>query len=200
MPYEQGSEGLKGYIYITGTGSDPGLLNNLDDPLFGDPPTLGACMTNIRDFVDPGDWLFVVTGKTPSVQQYVLGGLRVAEKIDALAAHGRFPENRLTQDESGFVRGNIIVDSDGKQHPLDTHSPDTFERRIRNYIVGDEAAALQTVREVELGRERTLRKLSEMFEKPGNRPIDIMGRQRKLDEGQVHGLLDWLHGIKAEAR
>lgn len=191
---------MKGYIYITGTGADPGLHNNLDDPLFGNPPTLGACMTNLREFVDPGDYLFVVSGKTPNVQQYVIGGMRVAEKIDALAAYGRFPQNRLRRDENGFVRGNIIVDARGQQNPLDHHKPDTFERRIRNYIIGDQSAALQTEREIELGRERSLRKLSEMFERPGNRAIDILGRHRKLDENQVHGLMDWLRGIKAAAK
>jgi hypothetical protein len=190
----------KGYIYITGTGADPGLHNNLDDPLFGDPPTLGACMTNIRQFVDPGDYIFVVSGSVPAAAQYIIGGLRVAEKIDHLAAYGRFPQNRLRRDENGFVRGNIIVDPKGKQHPLDDHSPDTFDKRIKNFIVGDEAAALQTQREVALGRERTLRKLSDMFNKAGNRPIDIMGRTRRLDEQQVHGLMDWLRGIKSEAK
>ena len=190
---------MKGYIYITGTGADPGLRNNLDDPLFGDPPTLGACMTNLREFVDPGDYLFVVSGKAANVQQYILGGMRVAEKIDALAAYGRFPQNRLRRDENGFVRGNIIVDERGRQHPLDHHAPDSFERRIRNYIVGDQAAALQTPVEVQLGREQSLRKLSEIFERPGNRAIDILGRHRKLDENQVHGLMDWLRGIKASA-
>lgn len=191
---------MKGYIYITGTGADPGLHNNLDDPLFGAKPTLGACMTNLREFVDPGDYLFVVSGKASNVQQYIIGGMRVAEKIDALAAYGRFPENRLRVDETGFVRGNIIVDANGLQHPLDHHSPDSFERRIKNYIVGDEAAALITPEEVMLGRERSLRKLSEMFERPGNRAIDIIGRHRKLGEDQVHGLMDWLRGIKAAAK
>ena len=81
---------MKGYIYITGTGADPGLYNNLDDPLFGDPPTLGACMTNLRQFVDIGDYLFVVSGRAPAGQQYIIGGMRVAEKIDALAAHDAF--------------------------------------------------------------------------------------------------------------
>jgi hypothetical protein len=191
---------VKGYIYITGTGADPGLHNNLDDPLFGDPPTLGACMTNLREFVDPGDYLFVVSGKSSNVQQYIIGGMRVAEKIDALAAYGRFPQNRLRRDENGFVRGNIIIDAQGHQHPLDHHKAGTFERRIRNYIVGDQSASLHTVREIEMGRERSLRKLSEMFERPGNRAIDILGRHRKLDEGQVHGLMDWLRGIKAAAK
>lgn len=191
---------MKGYIYITGTGADPGLHNNLDDPLFGDPPTLGACMTNIREFVDPGDYIFVVSGKTPSVQQYIIGGMRVAEKIDALAAHGRFPQNRLHIGDDGLVKGNIIVDERGKQHPLDHHEPETFEKRIRNYIVGDQSAALLTPAEVELGREQSLRKLSEMFERQGNRAIDIIGRHRRLDENRVNGLMDWLRGIKAAAK
>lgn len=190
---------VKGYIYITGTGADPGLYNNLDDPLFGDPPTLGACMTNLREFVDPGDYLFVVSGKAPGVQQYIIGGMRVAEKIDALAAHGRFPQNRLRMGNDGLVKGNIIVDAQGNQHQLDHHDPDSFERRIRNYIVSDEAAALQSEREVALGRERSLGKLSDMFGKPGNRAVDIIGRHRKLTEGQVHGLMDWLRGTKAAA-
>lgn len=191
---------MKGYIYITGTGADPGLHNNLDDPLFGEPPTLGACMTNIRQFVDPGDYIFVVSGSVPAAAPYIIGGLRVAEKIDHLAAYGRFPQNRLHRDQDGFVRGNIIVQPNGKQHPLDHHKPKTFDDRIKNFIVGDEAAALQTQREVELGRERTLRKLSDMFDKPGNRAIDIMGRMRRLDEPQVHGLMDWLRGIKSDAK
>jgi len=154
-------------------------------------------MTNLREFVDPGDYLFVVSGKAPAVQQYIIGGMRVAEKISALAAYGRFPENRLRKDDGGLVRGNIIVDEQGHQHPLDHHSPDSFEKRIRNYIVGDQSAALLTPAEVQLGRERSLHKLSEMFERPGNRAIDIIGRHRRLDEAQVDGLMDWLRGTKA---
>jgi hypothetical protein len=188
---------VKGYIYITGTGADPGLHNNLDDPLFGDPPTLGACMTNIREFVDPGDYIFVVSGKTPAVQQYIIGGMRVAEKIDALAAYGRFPQNRLRTGDDGLVKGNIIVNAAGNQHPLDHHKADTFEKRIKNYIIGDQAAALLTPAEVARGRELSLGKLSEMFGKQGNRAIDIIGRHHKLDEKQVNGLMDWLRGIKS---
>ena len=191
---------MKGYIYTTGKRADPGLYNNLDDPLFGDTPSLGACMTNLRQFLNPGDYIFVVSASVPVAPQYIIGGLRVAEKIDHLAAYGRFPQNRLRMDENGIVRGNIIVDENGKQHPLDHHDPDSFERRIKNFIVGDESAALKTQREVELGRQRTLTKLADVFNKQGNRPFDIIGRQRKLDEHQVHGLMDWLRGIKAEAK
>ena len=191
---------MKGYVYITSPGTDPGLLNNLNDPLFTDVPTLGACMPNIRRLVVPGDFIFVVSGKTAGVQQYVVGGLRVAEKLDALAAYGRFPANRLHLGEDGLLKGNVIVNPDGSQHMLDTHDPDTFENRIRNFIVGTDAVALETPREVELGRELTLAKLSELCGREGNRAIDIMGRMRKLDDGQVRGMVDWLHGIKAAAR
>jgi hypothetical protein len=191
---------VKGYIYTTGSRADPGLYNNLDDPLFGNPPTLGACMTNLRQFLDPGDFIFVVSASVPAAPQYIIGGLRVAEKIDHLAAYGRFPQNRLRVDENGIIRGNIIVDESGEQHPLDHHDPGSFQKRIKNFIVGDDAAALKTPREVQLGRDRTLTKLADMFNKPGNRPFDIIGRQRKLDEQQVHGLMDWVRGIKAEAQ
>jgi hypothetical protein len=191
---------VKGYIYTTGKRADPGLYNNLDDPLFGDPPTLGACMSNLREFLNPGDYIFVISASVPVAPQYIIGGLRVAEKIDHLTAYGRFPQNRLKLDENGVVRGNIIVDDKGDKHPLDHHDVDSFDKRIKNFIVGDEAVALRTQREVELGRERTLSKLSDVFSKPGNRPFDIIGRQRKLDEQQVHGLMNWLRGIKSEAK
>lgn len=191
---------MKGYVYITSPGTDPGLRNNLNDPLFSAVPTLGACMPNIRRVVVPGDYIFVVSGKTAGVQQYVVGGLRVAAKLDALAAYGRFPENRLHIGEDGLLKGNVIVNPDGSQHALDTHSPDTFDKRILNFIVGDDAVALETPREVELGREQSLAKLSDLFGRRGNRAIDIIGRMKKLDEAQVRGMVDWLQGIKVAAR
>jgi hypothetical protein len=193
------SEGdsVKGYIYITGDKADPGLYNNLNDPLFENIPTLGACMPNLREWVNVGDYLFVVSGKAPGVQQYVIGGMRVAEKIDALAAFGRFRANRLRMGEDGLLKGNVVVGPDGKKHPLDKHKLERFENRIENFIVGTDAVALQTEREIALGREQSLRKLSEIFERPGNRPFDILGRQRRMNENQINGLVDWLRGIKA---
>lgn len=190
---------MKGYIYITGAGADPGARQNLGDPLFGRTPTLGACMPNIRRVVFPGDWIFVVSSKIPAFQQYVVGGMRVREKIDALAAYRRFPENRLRKDENGKISGNVIVTPQGKQHPLDHHAEGSFENRIKNFIVGDNAVSLQTEREVALGRAQTLPKLSEMLGKRGNRVIDIMSRWSKLDEGQIKDMLTWLQGIKATA-
>ena len=190
---------MKGYVYITGTGTDPSLRANLNDPLFSRVPTLGACMPNIRRFVTKGDWIFIVSGKVAGAEQYVVGGLQVEEKIDALAAYHRFPENRLTRGDGGLVMGNVIVRADGRQHPLDHHSAETFQDRVRNYVVGGNAIALSTPEEVELGRQQTLGKLGDIIgrRRGANRVIDAMGRMSKLDEPQVTQMLDWLSGIKA---
>jgi hypothetical protein len=125
--------------------------------------------------------------------------MRVAEKISALAAYKRFPENRLTKDANGNILGNIIVSGNGAQHPLDHHDPSTFSNRVKDFIVGDQAFALTTEREVELGRAQTLPKLSQVLGRRGNRVIDVAGRWSKLDEGQVIDLVDWLKGIRSAA-
>lgn len=190
---------MKGYIYITSSGTDPFLRGNLNDPLFTKVPTLGACMPNIRRFVTKGDWIFVISGKVAGVEQYVVGGLQVEEKIDALAAYDRFPDNRLTIGAGGLVMGNVIVRPNGLQHPLDTHSAETFQNRVKNFVVGSQAIELSTPQEVELGRQQTLGKLGDILGKRrgANRVIDAMGRMSKLDEPQVTRMLDWLSGIKA---
>lgn len=189
----------KGYIYITGSGTDPAARGNLNDPLFGPIPTLGACMPNIRRLVERGDFIFVVTGKVPGVQQYVVGGMRVEEKIDALAAYRRFPENRLRRGPDGLILGNVIVTATGRQHPLDDHTSDTFAERVKNFVIGAQPVVLESEREVELGRDQTLGKLSSIFGKRGNRAIDVISRWSKLDEGQIQELLAWLQGIKTTA-
>lgn len=191
---------MKGYIYITGTGTDPAIRNNLNDPILYRKPTLGACMPNIRRLVTKGDYIFVVSGKVPGAQQYVVGGMRVAEKIDALTAYRRFPEYRLAVDADGHLQGNIAVDGAGAKHPLDHHSLDGFERRIQNYIVGADPVVLHTPQEVASGRAQTLDRLSTILQRPkANRVIDVMSRWAKMDEGQVKQMLDWLNGVKGAA-
>jgi hypothetical protein len=191
---------VKGYIYITGSGTDPAARKNLNDPLFTKTPTLGACMPNIRRVVTLGDYIFVVSGKVPGVQQYVVGGMRVEEKISALAAFKRFPENRLHRNSDGLLWGNIIVDSRGKQHALDHHPSNSFQDRVKNFIVGSNPISLETEREVAIGREQTLPKLSDVLGKKGNRVIDVMSRWAKLDEAQVKDLIAWLEGIKGPTK
>lgn len=190
---------MKGYIYISSTNADPEKNRNLNDPIFRNSPSLGGCMPPIRRLVVPGDYVFVVSGATKGVQQYVVGGFQVAEKIDALAAYQRFPENRLQLNTEGRVVGNVLIDGKGNQHPLDTHSPDTFARRIENYLVGVNAVALETPAEVARGRDQTLDRLSSILEKRrANRVIDVMGRWARLDSTQIQKTLDWLQGIKAQ--
>lgn len=190
---------MKGYLYITGSGADPAARNNLNDPLFTRIPTLGACMPNVRRLVARGDYIFVISGKVAGIQQYVVGGMRVAEKISALAAYKRFPENRLHLGPDGLVKGNVVITSRGEKHPLDTHDAATFANRVKNFVVGDQGIALQTPREVELGRAQTLPKLSQILDRPGNRIIDVVSRWSKLDERQIGDMVDWLKGIKATA-
>lgn len=190
---------MKGYIYISSTNADPAKNRNLNDPIFRSPPTLGGCMPPMRRLVLPGDYVFVVSGTTKGVQQYVVGGFQVAEKINALAAYQRFPENRLRRNDEGKLVGNILIDEAGNQHPLDTHEPTNFARRIENYLVGVKPLALETPAEVARGRSETLDRLSTILEKPrANRVIDVMGRWARLDEAQIEKTLDWLRGIKAQ--
>lgn len=184
---------MKSYLHITETGYDP-EKKPIKDPYLGDQPSLGACMPNIRRLVVPGDRIFTMSGKVEGVQQLIVGGFEVAEKISAMAAYKRFPEQRL-QMVDGQLTGNIIVDSRGRQHPLDHH--ENFAARIPNYIVGRDPIALKTRREIERGRLETLYMLRSLLGKNGDSPIKVMGRWCKLDEKQTRELTDWLLEIKS---
>src|SRR5262245_28408577 len=104
---------MKGYIYTMFAGADPGRGWRLTDPIFGKVPTLGACVPNVRRAVAIGDYVFNISGRVPGVRQYVVGGFEVDEKISALAALSRFPENKQLRLDDGTLQGNIIVNSDG---------------------------------------------------------------------------------------
>lgn len=181
---------MKGYIYTMAAGADPGHGWILNDPIFGRPPTLGACVPNIRRSVEKGDHIFAISGRVAGDSQYVVGGFRVAEKIDALAAYRRFPQNRLSLTDDGDLLGNIIVDESGKHHPLDYHAE--FERRVENYIVGDEPVYLGSPDAIRRARQETLPFLSDVFQKEGNRIFDVVGRWRRLDGQQVQQVRQWL--------
>ena len=185
---------MKGYIYTMAAGADPGHGWVMSDPIFGRVPTLGACVPNIRRAVQEGDFIFVVSGRIRQERQFVVGGFKVKEKIDALAAYRRFPQNRLMRGASGQVEGNIIVDKNGKHHPLDDHS--NFAARLENYIVGCDPTYFETPREYEAARSDTVEVLSEVFAKKGRRVFDIIGRHRKMEGEQVESLLEWMRSIK----
>ncbi len=185
---------MNGYIYTMFRGADPGHGWIMNDPIFGKCPTLGACVPNIRRAVRVGDFIFAISGRVQGERQFVVGGFRVAEKIDALAAYARFPENRVRRTPDGIIQGNVIVNPDGSQNHHDNHS--NFERRVENYIVGSDPLVLETPAEFSCGREETLGTLRRIFGREGNRVFDIVGRYRRLDEQQIAELVGWLRSIK----
>jgi hypothetical protein len=184
-----------GEIFITRSGYDPAQGKYVKDPYLGDIPSLGTCRPDIRRRVKPGDYIFVISGKVPGVEQYVIGGFEVDEKINAMAAWRLFPDQRLHRRGDGQLAGNIIVDARGEQHRLDAH--EGFERRIENYVIGRNPVALVTPEEVARGRAETLDVLRAIMQKPGLTPIKVVGRWgSRLTEQQVLELRDWLYSIK----
>src|SRR4051794_9630871 len=116
-----------GKIFVTSSGYDPEEGKDVKDPYLGPKSSLGACRPDIREKLQKGDHVFVVSGKVRKVDQFVIGGFEIEEKITAIEAFERFPEQRLVLLPNGQVSGNVIVTADGKQHPLDDHNQ--FERR-----------------------------------------------------------------------
>jgi hypothetical protein len=184
---------VNGYIYTMAAGADPGHGWIMNDPIFGDVPTLGACVPNIRRVVNEGDYIFVVSGRIRNERQFVVGGFAVDEKISAMAAHRRFPKNRLRVTDNGQVVGNVIVNGRGEHHPLDEHN--NFQQRIQNYIVGRDPIVLTTPVQQRAARESTVDFLSHLFGKSGPRVFDIIGRHRKMSENQIQATLDWLRDL-----
>jgi hypothetical protein len=155
---------------------------------------MGACRPDIRRKVEPGDQIFVVSGKSSGVQQYVVGGFAVGQKIDQLTAYGRFPENRQHLGPDGKPLGNVIVLEDGTQNPIDYHK--NFENRVDNYLIGDNPVMLETPEEIRRGRAETLDALKDIFHRDGDSVFKIIGRGRRLNEEQVEQMRQWLSGIK----
>jgi hypothetical protein len=189
---------MKGKIFVTSSGYDPEKGKQVKDPYLGPNPSLGACRPDIREQLQKGDHIFVVSGKVPNVAQVVMGGFEIAERIRAIEAYERFPEQRLVLGPDGQVAGNVIVDANGKQHKLDHHNQ--FARRIQNYVVGTNPIALLTPEEVEEGRRQTLEILREVFQKKGNAIRELMGRWRNLTEKQILKLRALLDTVKDTAR
>jgi len=181
---------VKGYVYTMYEGADPGVGWELNDPIFRPVPTLGACMPNLRRQLQIGDSIFVVSGRVVGLQQFIVGGFRVEEKIDALAAFARFPFYRMVARRDGAVSGNVIVQEDGTQSPLDAHA--NFIRRVDNYIVGTDAREINAPDAVGEARAETIPFLNQLFDRNGDRVFDIIGRQRRLNEEQIAAMNDWL--------
>jgi hypothetical protein len=189
---------MVGKIFITRSGYDPERGKHIKDPYLGPCPTLGACRPDIRKQLGRGDHVFVISGKIPDFSQFVMGGFEIESKIPAIEAYRLFPDLRLHRLPDGQLDGNIIVTADGRQHQLDEHN--SFDERIKNYVIGTNLLALTTPGEVALGREQTLDALREILGKKGLTPFAIVGRfGTKLTEKQVLKLRDWLAALKRAA-
>lgn len=189
---------MKGKIFVTSTGYDPDKGKHVKDPYLGPRPTLGACRPDIREQLQKGDQIFVISGKIATADQYVIGGFEIDEKISAIEAYRRFPELRLRKRDDGQITGNVIVNAKGKQHALDHHTK--FERRIENYIVGKNPVVLSTAAEVAEGRRRTLEILREVFQKKGGSIREVIGRCSNLTEQQILKLRAMLDAVKSTSR
>jgi len=190
---------MKGYIYTMFKGADPAQGWTLTDPIYGRVPTLGACMPNIRRLVERGDYIFTISGQVVGVSQYIVGGFEVDEKINALAAFKRVPENRQHRMSDGTLRGNIIVDENGSQLGTDYHS--NFEKRVENYVIGKNPIVIESPEEVEIARVETPEILASVFQlRKMQKPSDMIGRWRKLNGEQIELLRERILEIKRNAR
>lgn len=185
---------MKSYIFITETGCDPQLGKPVKDPGFGRVATFGACRPDIRRWVVPGDRIFVASGKVDGAEQYVLGCLKVADKISAQEAFRKYPEHRLRRSNEGHVLGNIVCDQTGSQHRLDHHRD--FANRIENYIVGSDEIEIVGDKAVAAARSQTLEFLRNLLGKNGDTLYSVMGRASRLDQSQTKEMLHWLRAIQ----
>lgn len=191
---------MVGKIFITRSGYDPEKGKHVKDPYLGKNPTMGACRPDIRKQLKIGDHIFTISGKLKGLNQFVMGGFSIVEKIPVEEAYKRFPEQKLHKLEDGQLAGNIIVDRSGHQLKLDTHRAETIDQRVQNYVVGGDPICLDTPKEILLGREETLDALRDIFKKKGDSPFEIVGRYGSLlTEEQVEGLREWLESIKKRA-
>ena len=188
-------ENMKGYIYTMYKGADPANGWKMNDPIFKGIPTMGACRPDIRRSLEMGDYVFAISGRVINVKQHVVGSFEVAQKIDALSAYKRFPENRLQQSEEGIISGNIIVDENGLQIPFDKHT--NYKKRLENYIVGVNPLFFEKEAEMKKAKDESIQVLNSIFGKEEDSIFKIIGRfGKKLDQAQVNGLLEWMNKIK----
>ncbi|MGZ3417079.1 MAG: hypothetical protein ACXVEE_04390 [Polyangiales bacterium] len=187
-----------GKIFITRSGYDPEHGKHVKDPYLGPQPSLGACRPDIRKVLTKGDWVFTISGKVPGIAQFVMGGFEVANKIDASDAYRRFPERRLHLLPDGQLAGNVVVDAEGHQHPLDGHKSGTFAQRTGNYLIGTNPLVVRTPPAIARARAETLDKLRSTFEHDGNSAVQIITRfGKQMSARQVYALIDWLASLTA---
>jgi hypothetical protein len=189
---------IGGKIFITRSGYDPQRGKHVKDPYLEGEPSLGACRPDVRKQVKPGDFIFTISGKVKGVEQFVMGGFEVDRKIHANEALTLYREQQLHLRPDGQLTGNVVIDDEGRKHPLDQHKEKTFGKRLIDYVVGKNPIVLLTDDEIKRGRETTMDALQEIMKKKGETPKDVISRfGATLTEEQALKFRDWLKSLKA---
>ena len=164
-----------------------------NDPHFWtNPPTWGICRTDFRKMLDKDDYVFFVLPKNIELPQMIYGYIRIIEKIPHIEAFIRFPNKRM---KNGNPNGNIITDEFGNynKYDLGAHRK-RFENIKQYYVVGDvtESKFLKS-KKIESMAAEFLPILKKIFDTNSNTIFQIIGRKgRKLNQSQIHALLNWL--------
>ncbi len=206
------SAAAKGYIYIAGyflatgrssCGEGPGRIDN--DPNFWDgpptPPTWGICRPDLRERVTDGDYVFFVSPRRSALGQTVFGYMQVLEDTDHATAFHR-PELRPKRMRVGKnPNGNILVTGQGKYNrKADAGAHEhNFERIQAHYVIGNPQSSwfglLDAETRANLSQKAVEfpRVLREVFDLPGERPIDIITRAGKeMNQAEVEALRRWV--------
>jgi len=193
---------MEGRIYICGAFNslekskcrhEVGQLDN--DPHFWEsPPTWGICRPDYQNTILVGDYAFYVLPKSAPYPQMIFAYLKVKEKTTHEEAYKR-PELKSKRMSDKNPNGNIIVDANGDYnvHDKNMHR-DRFKKIKKNYIIGDEKdSELLTENKISTLEPEFMNILKEVFKKDGEKPYDIISKAgRRMNEKQVHKLLNWL--------
>ncbi len=168
-------------------------INN-DPHFWSDPPTWGIYRNDLRQAIDPGDFVFFVFPRQACHPRMIFGYMQVAEKITHREAYHR-PDLLSKRMGRKSPNGNIIVDANGNYSRFDggVHAH-IFDRIKNHYIVGvPSSSRMLDDKVIRLLAPRFLSKLKSIVHIAGSRAIDIISRKgRRLNENQVKKLLTWL--------
>lgn len=192
---------MKGYIYIASAfqsliscGCTKGNQIDNDPHIWDKPYTWGICRPDLRNCINPGDYVFYVFGSDADYPQMIFAYIKVAKVITHLEAFKELRSKRMVNDNN--PNGNIIVDyaGDYNKHDGGVHKYN-FNKIKKFYAVADMRYSRRlTEKEILRKSPSFIQLLKKIFLKEGKRPIDFISRKgRRLDENQIKLILNWLN-------
>jgi len=192
---------MKDYIYIASAfqslnscGCTKGNQIDINPHIWSSPYTWGICRPDLRNCINPGDYVFYVFGSTADYPQTIFAYIKVAKVITHLEAFKEFRSKRMTSDKN--PNGNIIVDYAGDYNKYDGGVHKYNFNKIKSYYaVADKKFSRKlTENEIIIKAKSFILILREVFSKDGDRPIHFISRKgRKLNEDQINIILKWLN-------